>query len=317
METEKPKIALYARRSFGEKLNATFDFLKQNYRPLFMYGVYLLLPLCLIQAFLLNFSMGNSMTSISMLMKVSMGVADNLSEDMLPNLILFVVLNTVLYVIGTALSAALIFTFFRLYQEREDGLRSVVWKDMRPLLISNFFKALGTSLMLVVFTSLIVGISVFWLVLISGYLIILLLPLILLFYFGLSLWLPAYLLKNGEGFWNAMIKSFRLTMFTFGGTLLLLFIISLLTFIFRGIFSLPYQVVVGIQGVFMLSDPEAHTNTSPILQFCIYLFSVLQNFGGYLAIFIFQTAMSFQYGHAAETMEGVTVESDIEQFDKL
>ena len=31
MEAQKPKIALYVQRSFGEKLTATFDFIKENW----------------------------------------------------------------------------------------------------------------------------------------------------------------------------------------------------------------------------------------------------------------------------------------------
>ena len=34
MEAQKPKIALYVQRSFGEKLTATFDFIKENWKPL-------------------------------------------------------------------------------------------------------------------------------------------------------------------------------------------------------------------------------------------------------------------------------------------
>ena len=30
MELQKPKIALYVKRPFGEKLNAAFDFIKEN-----------------------------------------------------------------------------------------------------------------------------------------------------------------------------------------------------------------------------------------------------------------------------------------------
>ena len=47
METEKPKIALYVKRSFGEKFNASFDFIKENWKLMLKYATYLLLPLCL------------------------------------------------------------------------------------------------------------------------------------------------------------------------------------------------------------------------------------------------------------------------------
>ena len=40
MEAQKPKIALYVQRSFGEKLTATFDFIKENWKPLMKFTTY-------------------------------------------------------------------------------------------------------------------------------------------------------------------------------------------------------------------------------------------------------------------------------------
>ena len=54
MESQKPKIAMYVKRPFGEKLNASFDFIKENWKQLFKYSTYLVLPICLLQA--ANFS---------------------------------------------------------------------------------------------------------------------------------------------------------------------------------------------------------------------------------------------------------------------
>lgn len=50
MESQKPKIALYVKRPFGDKLNATMDFIKENWKPMLKFCTYLILPLCLIQA---------------------------------------------------------------------------------------------------------------------------------------------------------------------------------------------------------------------------------------------------------------------------
>ena len=36
MESQKPKIAMYVKRPFGEKLNASFDFLKENWKLLLL-----------------------------------------------------------------------------------------------------------------------------------------------------------------------------------------------------------------------------------------------------------------------------------------
>ena len=54
MESQKPKIAMYVKRPFGEKLNASFDFIKENWKQLLKYATYLILPVCLLQA--ANFS---------------------------------------------------------------------------------------------------------------------------------------------------------------------------------------------------------------------------------------------------------------------
>lgn len=51
MQVEKPKIELYQNRSFGQKLSATFDFLRENYKLWLKACFYLILPLCLVQAF--------------------------------------------------------------------------------------------------------------------------------------------------------------------------------------------------------------------------------------------------------------------------
>ena len=32
MESQKPKIAMYVKRNFGEKLSASFDFIKENWK---------------------------------------------------------------------------------------------------------------------------------------------------------------------------------------------------------------------------------------------------------------------------------------------
>ena len=58
MESQKPKIAMYVKRNFGEKLSASFDFIKENWKLMLKFTTYLLLPICLIQALSLNGMMG-------------------------------------------------------------------------------------------------------------------------------------------------------------------------------------------------------------------------------------------------------------------
>ena len=62
MESQKPKIAMSVKRTFGEKLNASFDFLKENWKLLLKFTTYLLLPLCLIQTLSLNGLMSGALS---------------------------------------------------------------------------------------------------------------------------------------------------------------------------------------------------------------------------------------------------------------
>ena len=74
MESQKPKIAMYVKRSFGEKLNASFDFIRENWKLMLKFTTYLLLPLCLIQALSLN-GMMKGMESIVEGMDISSDTA--------------------------------------------------------------------------------------------------------------------------------------------------------------------------------------------------------------------------------------------------
>lgn len=64
MESPAPKINFYRERTFGEKLNTTFDYLRHSWRPLLRYSLYFILPLCLVQAFFLNRVMSNTFIDI-------------------------------------------------------------------------------------------------------------------------------------------------------------------------------------------------------------------------------------------------------------
>ena len=61
---EKPLIKLYRIRTFGEKISDTFDFVRENFRPLLKYLTYLMLPLSLVQAFAQTNFMGGYMDFI-------------------------------------------------------------------------------------------------------------------------------------------------------------------------------------------------------------------------------------------------------------
>ena len=135
MESQKPKIAMYVKRPFGEKLNASFDFIKENWKQLFKYSTYLILPICLIQA--ANFSgLMGSMTDITA-MQASGGISDNPLAALGPSFALNYAGVIFFSCLGALLMTSLIYAMVRLYNEREERLNGVVFGDIKSLLLRN------------------------------------------------------------------------------------------------------------------------------------------------------------------------------------
>ena len=135
MESQKPKIAMYVKRPFGEKLNASFDFIKENWKQLFKYSTYLILPICLIQA--ANFSgLMGSMTDITA-MQASGGISDNRVAALGPSFAVNYAGVIFFSCLGALLMTSLIYAMVRLYNEREERLNGVVFGDIKSLLLRN------------------------------------------------------------------------------------------------------------------------------------------------------------------------------------
>ena len=54
MQILLPKIEIYRTRTFSDKLTDTFNFIRENWRPLLKYLIYVMLPVSIIMAFFVN-----------------------------------------------------------------------------------------------------------------------------------------------------------------------------------------------------------------------------------------------------------------------
>ena len=130
--------------------------------------------------------------------------------------------------------------------------------------------------------------------------LILTIPLLFAFMVPLALMAPIYLFEDislGEAF----AKTFRM---------------GLIASVLQGIVSIPWYVIYIVKMVFTMSDGGA-TSSSVGLNFAQYLFSILMLYGSYLSAIFSIVGLVYQYGHASEVVDSITVESDIDNFDKL
>lgn len=96
----------------------------------------------------------------------------------------------------------------------------------------------------------------------------------------------------------------------------MLLLMGLISTVLKGVVSLPWYVFSMVRMLFVESDAGA-MSSSFTLNSVQYLFSVLMLFGSYLASVFVLVGLTYQYGHASEVVDGISVENDIDNFDKL
>ena len=259
MESQKPKIALYVKRPFGDKLNATMDFIKENWKPWLKFCTYLILPLCLIQAISMNGIMGGAM-----------GIAAAKEA-------------------GTNSLAAIGMQFWvnyglmQIYNQREERLAGVTFADLKPFLFKNIRRLLVMVLFCIGLT-IVVGIVMGILVVASPFTLLLTIPLLIACAVPLALFTPIYLFEE-IGILAAFWKTFRLGFATWGGVFLVSLVMGLISSVLQGVTTTPWYIATIVKYFFMLSDTQNELTISAGYSFMVYLLAIVQTFGAYLSIF--------------------------------
>lgn len=312
MESQKPKIAMYAKRSFGEKLNASFDFLKESWRLLLKFTTYLLLPLCLVQALSLNGLMGGAL-SVSAMASSTAIVADPSS---FMGFAIYYGLYVILYMIGSIVLTSLVYGLIRTYNEREERLEGVTLGMLKPLLFRNIkrlFVMTGACVLVVVIVGIIGGVAFA----LSPLTLLLVIPFFVAFCVPLALLAPIYLLED-ISFMEAFRKTFRLGFATWGGIFLISLLMGVVAYVLQIVTMMPWYIATVVKYFFAMSEAGgSEVTVSAGYSFFLYLLAIIQTFGAYLAMIFTLVGLAYQYGHASEVVDSITVESDIDNFDKL
>lgn len=311
MESQKPKIVMYARRSFGDKLTASFDFIRENWKPLLKYSTYLILPVCLIQALSLDGLLKSTvgLSSVDMTKEYSAAISQTVE------FFVYYALYFCVAVIGGLLISSLVYALIRTYNEREERLEGVNLKSLKPMLLHNIKKlfALGVLGFLWVFFLSIVVVA---LGIASAYTLILTIPLLIACIVPLTLSAPICLFEDA-GALKAIKKAYYLGFATWGGVFMVMLVMGLVASVLQGVTTTPWYIATVVKMLFTESDAGSTATVSPIYGFFLYLLGVVQAFGGYIAMIFSLVGSAYQYGHASEKMDGVRIESDIENFDKF
>lgn len=312
--TKQRRIHLYASRSIGETLSATFDFVTQNFVPLIKFLSAFLLPVSAL--------MGLSYQS----MFSSFAHIDNLNDE--TEQILSVVMSylpvLLLCLIGALLTVAVTYTLMQKYQQRDNLLKGVTLSEIKPLLKHNLWRVFKMLLLL----TLIGMVAFVVLVLVATMLmsigskfeafLFLLYMAMLAIALPLGLVLPLCVFEPELGLFSCVKKALRLGFKTWGTLFVVMLVITMLVEIVSFILMIPFLFTTMTTMFFEIDSTQyaslAYTSSAwfSVLTFAS---SLLFCFGLLLMSALSFVAFAFCYGRAADKVEGVSVKNAVQNFD--
>jgi len=322
MQVTDEKIKLYAVRDFGQRLSVVMDFLRQNWKPLLLYLTYFLLPLSLVQALSLN----GFMNSYSELIGGMAQQAGEPSTEGIISLALNLLAFLGFYMVGAVLMYAVVYGLMRIYERGTGPLTGVTWQELKP----DFMLSMKRSVILMlagllagVGVLLVVGVFVALASLVTAMLIIVLYMVLIAVVVALapplSLITPVYVFEDDMTLVNAVKKGCRLGFGTWLSTIGVMLLLGLIINIVSQFLSMPWSIMFFIKVIFGLGIDgiDGSWTDNVFYNFAYYLTGVLQCFGGYVATSALLIGAAFLYGHAAEKLDGITVNDNIRNFENL
>lgn len=312
--TKQRRIHLYASRSIGETLSATFDFVTQNFVPLIKFLSAFLLPVSAL--------MGLSYQS----MFSSFAHIDNLNDE--TEQILSVVTGYVpvllLCLIGALLTVAVTYTLMQKYQQRDNLLKGLTLNEIKPLLKHNLWRVLKMLLLLTL-----IGMVAFVVLVLVATMIMsigskfeaflfLLYMAMLAIALPLGLVLPMCVFEPELSLFSCVKKALRLGFKTWGTLFVVMLVITMLVQIVSFILMIPFLFTTMTTMFFEIDSSQyaslAYTSSAwfSVLTFAS---SLLFCFGLLLMSALSFVAFAFCYGRAADKVEGVSVKNAVQNFD--
>jgi hypothetical protein len=316
-----PKIELYRIRSFSDKLTDVFNFLRENWRPMLKYFMYMMLPISIILALPFNHFFEGYFKLITTIDK---GNFFSNSEGWLYGISF--VASILGFILAALLLESFVYAMIRVYDRRPQRLKDLCYEDFRDDLFFCLKRGVIMALtgLVVLFLIYIPFGGLMWVLklLLSKALFYLLLPfmIVVLIFITLPMYMvaPVYMLEDEIGVIGAYKKGLRLGFATWGGVFAVMFIIGILASILQTFTMMPWYLLSMVKMIFTLTnDMDKPFFHSFIYAFIQYLTCVLMCLGYLLSEVLTSVAITIQYGHASEKIDGKGVSQRIEKFDEF
>lgn len=278
-------IPLYKVRSFGEKINVTFSFIRVNAADFFKAHVRITGIALIIAAIVNVVIVQNAMGDTSGL---NTGTYTGSTEGLLNNL-----LSNLVNLIYGAVAALVTLGFLKRKSNNESTDALDIWFEIRPLLLNA------------IFFMILYGLAV-----IFGF-ILLVLPGIFLAV-KLALGLPSLVMERSNAL-DAMDRSYKLTKGNWWSLFGLVLVIALILAVVSFVILLPIGALFGFASYFSLQGGEGFLSLS-VWQIAVA--SVLQLAVNAVTYSFMWLGLAFHYGSEVEMNESRSLMEDINAMDR-
>lgn len=269
------KISFYEKRDFGDKINVTFAFLRQNFIPLGKSILFIAGP------FILLVAVFSGIYQATVLNAGADGDAFAFTEVMTQGS-----LTSFLSIFVSALLIAVVYAYLVLYVERND------YSNITVTDVWNTAKQHYLGIVLSIFVYSVLVVIGFMLLIIPGFILLAALSFIFIIQ-----------MKERISFGDAFGRCFKLVSDNYLSTLGLIFVMSILVSIISVIITLPFTIALGVPAFFSLSQTATLSDTSGLVKVMLIVLQVVSSLASYLLYAILLIAVAFQYANLVEKKE--------------
>lgn len=285
------KHPLYMKRTMTEKINVTFDFVRDNWRQWLKFSLYFLLPISVLQALGLN------------------AIVDAM-ENKFPTTA--VTITSLLYLLGTGIDTALMLLLLKWTLTHDDGLEHCDMAYLRHTMPKASLKCTLVWLIIVLCSA-----PVF-IVAILGAIIFPFMGLIAFFaLLPLTLVCPVYILEDNARFWTSFKRGFRLGFKRWGAIILVAAVMLVTVMILQNFVNIPTIIATIYKGDFSTTSSTESLGWHMALNIGYYVMLILYCFISYLGIAMFTLTIAYHYGSVVSDVEDYSLESEIDNFAQM
>lgn len=287
----QPQIEFYKKRQFGEKLNATFTFVRENAWPYLKVQFLIAGPILLIANILVNqYAIG--MFSFD----------GEFSANFLIDMFQMYGLLLLIALVSTTVMPAVTYGYMKSYANIAPS--DITVANVTNGFSSRFFNILGFNILMYIATI----IATFFFVLPGIFVGIV-----------LSLGAAIIVFENSNPF-DAFGRAFTLIKGKWWSTFGLLVVITIIGYVINAFFGLPRSIIIGIDMFTSLDSTggiESMDMEKSSDQLLNILFSVFETFGSILSYSLIFMGLAFQYFNLVERRESRGLMSKIEGMDAV